>query len=56
MEIHEFTKLREEFQNADLEKKIDIYTTIEGLTVEQYKALLKLFPMNEISKLEAALG
>ncbi|HGT9365331.1 TPA: HlyC/CorC family transporter [Clostridioides difficile] len=37
-------------------KKIRIYTTTEGLSVEQFKELLKYYPIQHLSKLEKALG
>lgn len=56
MEINDFVKLKERFENADIEEKIDIYTTSEGLTQEQYMALLRVFPRNELARLEKAVG
>lgn len=55
MEISDFVKLKERFENADTEGKIDIYLTSEGLTQEQYMALLRVFPRGEIGKLERAM-
>ncbi len=37
-------------------KKIQIYTTVQGLTVEQYKELLRMFPIKYLDRLEKAMG
>ncbi|WP_201750469.1 hypothetical protein [Senegalia massiliensis] len=52
----DFNKIKEEFIKADLNKKIEIYTTTAGLTVEQFKELLKSFPIQHLSKLEKAMA
>lgn len=51
-----FQHILERFQQADLEQKIEIYTTVRGLSVEQYKELLKYFPIKHLGKLEQAMG
>ncbi len=51
----DFRDIKEEFQGADVNKKIEIYTTAEGLTQNQYKQLLKYFPIEHLDKLEQAL-
>lgn len=56
METVDFIKLKQKFENADTDGKIDIYINSEGLTQEQYIALLRVFPISEISRLEAAMG
>nr|WP_317359931.1 sulfite exporter TauE/SafE family protein [uncultured Tyzzerella sp.] len=56
MELMEFQKFKEDFINADTDKKIEMYISTEGLTQYQYKELLKAFPYNEIDKLEKALA
>jgi len=55
MDLYEFEKVRNEFQDADVEKKIDIYCTAENLTQEQYRQLLRIFPIAELDRLEQAL-
>lgn len=52
----QFEQVKEKFINADLEDKIRIYTTTEGLTVEQFKELLKYFPIKHLAELEKAMG
>ncbi|CEO10697.1 Uncharacterised protein [[Clostridium] sordellii] len=51
-----FQEVKNKFINADLDEKIRIYTTTEGLTVDQFKELLKYYPIQHLSKLEKALG
>lgn len=38
-----FYEIKERFIAADLDTKIEIYTTVQGLSVEQYKELLSVF-------------
>ena len=56
MAVLYFNKLKEDFINADLDEKIKIYTTTEGLTVEQFRELLRYYPIQHLSKLEKAMG
>ncbi len=56
MNISDFEKLKQEFINSDLNKKIELYIKAEDLTQTQYKELLKLYPYKEIDKLEKALS
>ena len=57
MEVQEnFEHIIQRFQEADLKTKIDIYTTVQGLSVEQYKELLKYFPIKHIGELDRALN
>ncbi|EOD01346.1 hypothetical protein [Caldisalinibacter kiritimatiensis] len=51
-----FEEIKERFRKADLEEKIRIYTTTQGLTVEQFKELLRLFPIQHLDKLEKAMA
>jgi len=48
--------MKVKFRNADTDTKISMYVNAEDLSQTQYKELLRLFPMQELSKLEAALG
>ncbi len=52
----EFQQMCEKFEKADVDGKIKIYVTAEGLNQSQYKELLRMFPVSELAKLEAALG
>ena len=52
----DFEKIKNDFINADLDEKIRIYTTTEWLTTEQFRELLKYYPIKYLSKLEKALG
>ncbi len=51
-----FEQVKTQFINADLDEKIRIYTTTEGLSVAEFRELLKYFPIQHLSKLERALG
>lgn len=51
-----FYEIKERFIAADLDTKIQIYTTVQGLSVEQYKELLSVFPIKHLDKLEMAMG
>ncbi|NLW40625.1 MAG: hypothetical protein GXY96_06840 [Tissierellia bacterium] len=51
-----FEAIKERFRKADVDGKIEIYTTVQGLTVEQYKELLRMFPIKYLDKLERAMG
>ncbi|SHH12780.1 hypothetical protein [Tepidibacter thalassicus] len=51
-----FEMIKERFKNASLDEKIEIYTTTSGLTVEQFKELLKYFPIQHLDKLEKAMA
>ena len=55
MEFNEFTQLKKQFENSNVEQNIDIYVSSEGLSSLQYKELLSLFPMEQLDKLENAL-
>jgi len=52
----EFETIKQKFINADLDEKIRIYTTTAGLTVEQFKELLRHFPLQHLEKLEKAMA
>ena len=57
MEINDsFQHVLERFQEADLDKKIEIYTSVKGLSVEEYKELLRYFPIKHLGKLENAMA
>ena len=52
----DFDKIKQDFINADVDEKIRIYTTTEGLSVEQFRELLRYYPIQYLSKLEKAMG
>ena len=56
MEIKAFEALKSRFVAADTDAKINIYVEAEDLTHGQYKELLRMFPLGELGRLEAALG
>ncbi len=51
-----FEEIKKKFKSADLDEKIRIYTTTAGLTVEQFKELLRMFPIQHLDKLEKAMA
>jgi len=55
MTDNEFEKIMDDFTKADTHKKVEIYVATEGLTQDQYKQLLRLFPLSELYKLEEAI-
>lgn len=50
-----FEAIKKRFMEADLDEKIRIYTSTGGLSVEQFKELLRHFPLQHLSKLERAM-
>ena len=56
MELTAFEVMKAKFRLADTDTKISMYVTTDDLTQTQYKELLRLFPMQELGRLEAALG
>lgn len=52
----DFNKIKQEFIDADVDGKIKIYTSTEGLSVEQFRELLRYYPIQHLSKLEKAMG
>ena len=50
-----FKEIKDRFEKADLNEKIKIYTTTSGLTVDQFKELLKVYPLQHLDKLEKAM-
>ncbi|MDF2677149.1 MAG: hypothetical protein K0Q97_1466 [Bacillota bacterium] len=51
-----FEDVKEEFINASLDEKIKIYTSAQGLTVDQFKELLSYYPIKHLDRLEAAVN
>jgi len=56
MENSNFELMKIKFRHADTDTKIKMYIEAEGLTQAQYKELLRLFPLEDLNKLEAAMG
>lgn len=52
----DFNKVKKEFIDSDVDGKIRIYTTTEGLSVEQFRELLRYYPIQHLAKLEKAMG
>lgn len=51
-----FEDIKNRFKNADLDEKIKIYTTTSGLSVDEFKQLLRMFPLQHLDKLERAMA
>ncbi|NMB28388.1 MAG: hypothetical protein GX987_10115 [Tissierellia bacterium] len=51
-----FEEVKKRFSAADVDEKIEIYTSVRGLTVDQYKELLRMFPIKYLDRLEKAMG
>ena len=47
-----FDEIKNKFINADLDEKIRIYTTTEGLSVAEFRELLKYYPIQHLLKLK----
>jgi hypothetical protein len=56
MASKDFKEIKKDFALADVPGKIDVYINAEGLTQEQYKELLRMFPLDQLGQLEEALG
>lgn len=52
----DFNKIKQDFIDSDVDGKIRIYTTTQGLSVEQFRELLRYYPIQHLSKLEKAMG
>ncbi len=50
-----FGEIKRQFKQADVNEKIKIYTTTSGLSVEEFKELLRDFPLQHLEKLERAM-
>lgn len=50
-----FEQIKKQFEQADIDEKIKIYTSTSGLSVEQFKELLRIFPLQYLDKLERAM-
>ena len=55
MQDAEFEKVKSEFGSADVTRKIEMYVSAQGLSQDQYKQLLRMFPASQLHLLEAAL-
>lgn len=56
MQKDDFIRLKLQFAQTDLAGKIAIYTQTPGLSAAQYKELLRMYPVDGIAELEAALA
>ena len=44
----DFDKIKQDFINADVDGKIRIYTTTQGLSVDQFRELLRYYPIQHL--------
>ena len=51
----DFKIVRQQFVLGDIEQKIEIYKNQQGLSLSQYKELLRVFPQEEWERLENEL-
>ncbi|TCO79347.1 hypothetical protein [Marinisporobacter balticus] len=51
-----FQEIKQRFKNASLDEQIKIYTNTQGLSVDQFKELLRMFPIQHLDKLERAMA
>jgi len=56
MDITQFEKVKTEFGQTGTERKVEMYVSAEGLTQEQYKELLRMFPPAQLHLIEEALS
>jgi hypothetical protein len=56
MSDKDFGVIMANFKAGGVEDKIRIYSTASGLSSEQYRQLLRNFPLEGLARLEAALG
>jgi len=55
MKSDDFKIIRRQFVLGDLERKIEIYTKQQGLSLSQYKELLRVYPPDKWERLEKAV-
>ncbi len=55
MNISEFQNFKIKFQSANVEEKIKMYVEVRGINENQYKELLRMFPIDKIHLLEEVL-
>lgn len=56
MNFKEFKALKEDFAKASVDNKINMYVNTQELTENQYKQLLKDFPLDHLADLERELN
>lgn len=56
MQKDDFIRLKLKFAQTDVAGKIAIYTETPGLSATQYKELLRMYPVDRLSELEAVLA
>ncbi|QUI23161.1 hypothetical protein HZI73_13065 [Vallitalea pronyensis] len=55
MDQKQFNRFFQDYKNADVDKKIELYCSTQDLSENQYMQMLRVFPVNKIPQLEKAL-
>lgn len=55
MDYKDFEKLKERFSRANTDEKVSIYVNTPGLTKDQYRELLEMYPKKDWNLLDQAL-
>lgn len=55
MDYKDFEKLKERFSRANTDEKVSLYVNTSGLTKDQYRELLEMYPKKDWNLLDQAL-
>lgn len=55
MDYKDFEKLKERFSRANTDEKVSLYVNTRGLTKDQYRELLEMYPKKDWNLLDQAL-
>lgn len=55
MDYKDFEKLKERFSSANTDEKVSLYVNTPGLTKDQYRELLEMYPKKDWNLLDQAL-
>lgn len=55
MDYKDFEKLKERFSRANTDEKVSLYVNTPGLTKDQYRELLEMYPKKDWNLLDQAL-
>lgn len=55
MDYKDFVKLKERFSRANTDEKVSLYVNTPGLTKDQYRELLEMYPKKDWNLLDQAL-
>ena len=54
MDYKDFEKLKERFSRANTDEKVSLYVNTPGLTKDQYRELLEMYPKKDWNLLDQA--